>query len=235
MHRRSEVSPEMKQKRQKSYNKPKIQMVTKKKKCVNSPKRWISSFAATLRKSGRSYDSGIFSQRGAELQASSGPDEQKQNMQIKSERLHSRPPGAITWALLFWVRQEWEEPWRRPLTSAAVLHCPEQTLTLSDRETDKLLNAFPILLLCGAAGGVLTWLSQRSLRLLHLLVHPGQTQPDGQSRQTGGQSGRTSTFAELLDANAQRDDVGVGLLDRHAQRVLAVLVFVALRRSSFQE
>lgn len=44
------------------------------------------------------------------------------------------------------------------------------------------MNAFLILLLSGAAGRVLTWLSKGSLRLPHLLIHPGQTQPGGEER-----------------------------------------------------
>lgn len=58
---------------------------------------------------------------------------------------------------------------------------------------------------------------------------------DGQSRQTGGQSGATGTVGGLTEADAQRDDVCVGLLHRHAQGVQAVLVLAALRRPSFQE
>lgn len=53
------------------------------------------------------------------------------------------------------------------------------SLALGYIETDKLLNASLILLLSGAAGRVLTWLSKRSLRLPHLLIHPRQTQPKG--------------------------------------------------------
>lgn len=52
-------------------------------------------------------------------------------------------------------------------------------------EADKLLDALPILLLCGAAAVVLTWLTQRSLSLPHLLVHPCQPQPgEGQTDHT---------------------------------------------------
>ncbi len=65
---------------------------------------------------------------------------------------------------------------------ALVLHCRltclDLILALGYVETDKLLNAFLVLLLSGAAGWVLTWLSERSLWLPHLLVHPGQTQPE---------------------------------------------------------
>ena len=56
------------------------------------------------------------------------------------------------------------------------------SLALGYVETDELLNASLILLLSGAAGRVLTWLSKRSLRLPHLLVHPRQTQPKGNKR-----------------------------------------------------
>lgn len=105
-------------------------------------------------------------------------------------------------------------------------------LTVGDSQTDKLLHTLPEVLLCGAA---LTWGAQRSLRLLQLLVHPGQTQPGGQSGHTRGQSGAADAWAKLTAANAQRDDVGVGLLDGHAQGVPAVLVLVPLRRSSLQE
>ncbi len=39
-------------------------------------------------------------------------------------------------------------------------------------EADEFLDALPILLFSGAAAVVLTWLTQGSLRLSHLLVHP---------------------------------------------------------------
>ena len=61
-------------------------------------------------------------------------------------------------------------------------------LALGYGDADKLLYALPILLLSGAAAGVLTWLAQRRLGLAHLLVHPRQTQPGhhGKGRQDGG-------------------------------------------------
>lgn len=52
------------------------------------------------------------------------------------------------------------------------------TLALCYIKTNKLLNAFLILLFSGAAGWVLTWLTKGSLWLPHLFVHPGQTQPE---------------------------------------------------------
>ena len=55
---------------------------------------------------------------------------------------------------------------------------PDWILALCYVETDKLLDAFLILLLSGAADWILTWLSEGTLRLPHLLVHPGQTQPE---------------------------------------------------------
>lgn len=75
-------------------------------------------------------------------------------------------------------------------TPALALRCsltrPHLILALGYIETDKLLNAFLILLLSGAAGWVLTWLSEGSLRLPHLLIHPGQTQPDGKEEEQRG-------------------------------------------------
>ena len=52
-------------------------------------------------------------------------------------------------------------------------------------DADELLNALPILLFCGAAAVVLAWLTQghRTLRLTHLLVHLGQSQPVDRARE----------------------------------------------------
>lgn len=109
-------------------------------------------------------------------------------------------------------------------------------------ETDELLNAFLILLLSGAARRVLTWLSKRSLGLPHLLVHPGQTQPERRTEEKPSgvlksyQRRRIKSFMGSVNIiNIQCDDISVGLLYSYAQRVLTVFIAVILCSSSFQE
>lgn len=135
------------------------------------------------------------------------------------------------------------------------LHCgltwPQSILALCYVETDKLLNAFLILLLGGTADWVLTWLSERSLWLPHLLVHPGQTQPAGPKKDKH-KAKRSGVLKKLIDAgeeekktckdstvckciNIQCDYICVGLLNSYTQRILAVLVPVVLCGSSLEE
>lgn len=52
--------------------------------------------------------------------------------------------------------------------------CSGAALALVYGKADKLLNALPVLLLGGAAAGVLTWLAEGSVRFTHFLVHPSQ-------------------------------------------------------------
>lgn len=82
---------------------------------------------------------------------------------------------------------------RRPL---ALLYC----------QADKLLDALPILLLSGAAAVVLTWLTQRRLGFSHLLVHPRQTQPGGEERNTqeGEQEMRTGAWGAIIGGAPDR-------------------------------
>lgn len=47
-------------------------------------------------------------------------------------------------------------------------------------QADKLLHTLPVLHLSGAVGVILTCLAVGALRLAHLLVHLGQSQPAGQ-------------------------------------------------------
>lgn len=127
---------------------------------------------------------------------------------------------------------------RRKILECLSQRDTEPILALRYVETDELLNAFLILLLGGTASWVLTWLSKGSLRLSHLLVHPGQTQPGGREAQRNVQRTFRRTFivaGVFACENVQRDYVRVGLLDRDAQGVLARLVLVVLRRPSLQE
>lgn len=84
----------------------------------------------------------------------------------------------------------------------------------------------------------MTWLSAGSLRLSHLIVHLGQTQPKATQKPRGG--AEWSIEAELKTSgwmwgNVQRDDIGVGLLHSDTQRVLAFFIAVVLRGSPLQE
>lgn len=67
----------------------------------------------------------------------------------------------------------------------------ELPLALVYGKADKLLNALLVLLLSGAAAGVLTWMSEGAVRLAHFLVHPSQPQPD---TKTNGQMVKKCTM-----------------------------------------
>jgi len=55
-----------------------------------------------------------------------------------------------------------------------------QFLSFIQLQANKLLHALPVLHLGGAVGVILTWLAEGPLRLSHLFVHLGQSQPGGQ-------------------------------------------------------
>lgn len=70
-----------------------------------------------------------------------------------------------------------------------------ESLALSYVDADELLYAFLVLLFCGAAAGVLTWLTKRTLGFSHLLVHPRQTEPT--ETQEGARKLGWPTFVEI--------------------------------------
>lgn len=117
------------------------------------------------------------------------------------------------------------------------------SLAVCYMETNELLNAFLILLLSWAADHIMTWLSKGSLRLPHLLVHPGQTQSkrrenkraEEQNTENTSKPEESATFTAGLMINVQRDDVCVGLLHGYTQRLLAIFITVILCGSSFEE